>query len=348
MENNQVKVETKEKKSSVLVLIIVAIIIVIGVGVIFLVPGVKDKIPIIGNGLSQKWANAYYDWVMEGKEKLEFEGVKTSKVYFLGEEAHPIMFIIGEKDGKANNYIVYQQEQDYKAYGVMTKTGVDLYYDSIYDDFGYFNCYRAELNNQKYDDCEHLSKYHNYGDNRKPDFFFYDNGTFEIHNIEKIQKKSNTKKEQVLIKIDDTLYKADFDIQGSDSEIKAAIKEAADNFKPLENIETEEMKTESKKKIEENKKKAQTNNKKNTQSQSSSSSSSSIGQSTNPCDVIERKNCPSGFQLICSMEWCEKKEYVNKSECNDNLAKKYGTPVKGQTEWSSYYNACIINIEATK
>ena len=348
------KKDVKKNKSSKKIFVIIFIIILLGLGVIFLVPGVKDRIPIIGSGISQKWARAYYDWITKEKDEIIKEEVKTSTIYFVGQEAHPLMIIEGKKDGKENNIIVYQKEQDYQAYGNTTTSGVELYYDSIYDDFDYFNCWRAELNKEKYYNCTHLSKYHNYGDNIKPDFFFYDNGTFEIHDMNNIQKKKNTKKNQVLIEIDTKPYKVDFNINGTESEIRDAVKLAANNFKALEDIETKEMKADAKKKIQENNKKAEAEAKKKTQSQSSSSSKSSSGkksssgQSSNPCDVIERKKCPSGFQLICSMEWCEKKVYVNKSECNDSLAKKYGTPVKGQTVWSSYYNACFVNIEATK
>ncbi len=345
----------EKKKKTPIIIIAVIVLCLLGTLAIKLVfPDILDIIPGVGFSSDQKWAKMYYERLKSGEYKeglVEKDKAKAKKIYVVAHEndLKPAMYLQYEVDGKEYYMVFYilGEGEVAKVYSssCLTPCNADVFYDSVNEKLEYYKYLYSKEN--KYYIYEPVSYYTNYL-GKIPSYYFYDNGLFRIHGNEYTKDKSNTKVNQVLIKVNVPVTSFDFSFDDTDSVIKDKILKAANELKSIEDLTTDELITNSQKQITEN------NKKKSNSSSSSSSSKSPSGSSSsknceNPCNCIERKKCPSGFTLICSMEWCEKKDTsISKNNCNDSIAKKYGTPAKGATDWSNNENACYIIVEATK
>ena len=310
----------------------------------------RDSIPILRSsvlGMNEKWARMYYKELRSGEYKKEidnFSNAKAKKISFIGAEddIYPAMVIEFEigKDKYQAVFFIANDRVNLRWMKVLEN--YKMYYDSVHEKFNYFYRYRGD---KKFDIYNAMTYFTKYNRENETTYYAYDDGTSLLHESPKFHdKKYNQKINTLIVAVDaKDPVSFEFDFDEKDYIIKEKIIEAASNYKTIEELTNDDMIKDAKKKIEQNKKKSSSSSSK------SSSLSSSSKKCENPCNCIERKKCPKGFTLMCSMEWCEKKDKsISKANCNDSVAKKYGTPAKGATTWSDYYNSCFVYVEATK
>lgn len=246
-EKNKEKPKKSKKKAIIITIIVLVVIIAAGVGGYFLYKYLELKAP-----LESKWGETYYSYLKEGtiegtktKEDIGFiDGMENTKIEFaeVENEENPVMIVSYDKENETYNNIYQIEEGNVTYTKIAEPSDIELLYSIEEKSYHLY----AHTENDTQDKYEPVSNIIN--SNSEEEKF----PEYTIEKGEEISQETATGDKITISKYDETFIKpeveestkVDFNTNLSEEEMKNAMQNALDGYKPQDEIVTEEVKQE--------------------------------------------------------------------------------------------------------
>lgn len=236
----------KSKKKAIIIVIVLVVLIVAGVGGFFLYKYIELKAP-----LESEWGETYYSYLKEGtiegtksKEDIGFaDGMENTKIEFaeIENEENPVMIVSYNKEDETYNNIYKIEEGNVTYTKIEEPSDIELLY-SIEEKL--YRLY-AHIENETQDKYEPVSNIINPNEEEKlPEY--------TITKGEETTQETSTGDTITISKYDETFIRpevekstvVDFNTNLSEEDMKDAMQNAVNGYKPQDEIVTEEVKEE--------------------------------------------------------------------------------------------------------
>lgn len=245
-EENKEKPKKSKKKAIIITIIVLVVIIAAGVGGYFLYKYLELKAP-----LESEWGETYYSYLKEGtiegtksKEDIGFtDGMENTKIEFaeVENEENPVMIVSYDKEDETYNNIYKIEEGNVSYTKVAEPSDIELLY-SIEEKL--YHLY-AHTENDTQDKYEPVSNIINPNEEEKlPEY--------TITKGEETSQETATGDTITISKYDETFIKpeveentkVDFNTNLSEEDMKDAMQNAVNGYKPQDEIVTDKVKEE--------------------------------------------------------------------------------------------------------